>query len=229
MDTKPEELEMLLHNKAIHEQHYINGNVSDVIANTTRQRADKGCSCFDFIKMVQKITQLDLERYHIDFSSDRFKYKVTDPQIELENPIITYQTISRIPMGEIKPRIRDVVNDDDNHLAGNIYAQKFNCTVQFNIFASVYGLAEEVMNNFENMMIRYAGYFKKNGVAELLFKEELSDSNYDLFRQVISVRNIRYIVHIEHLYTDIGRIIDDVTINDVTSDSTIDTYHQIHN
>lgn len=223
---KIDELELLLKNKKIHEQHYINGKTDDIIANTTRQRSDKGCTCFDFIKMVQRITQLDLARYNIDFSSDRFKYKTTDPQIELDNPIITYQTVSRIPNGEIKPRIRDTVTDNDNHLAGNVWAQKFNCVIQFNIFANVYSLAEEVMNSFESMMIKYAGYFKRNGVAELYFKEEIADSYYDMFRQVISVRNIRYIVHIEHIYNDINRIIDDVTINNATSDSTIAFYHQ---
>lgn len=230
MEEKIDELELLLDNKEIHKQHYIDGKTNEIIANTTRQRSDKGCSCFDFIKMVQKVTRLDLARYNIEFNSDRFKYKVTDPQIILDNPIITYQTISRVPMnGEIKPRVRDIVKDQDNNLAGNIYAQKFNCTVQFNIFASVYDLAEEVMSNFESMMIKYAGYFKRNGVAELYFKEEISDSNYDLFRQIISVRNIRYTVHIEHLYNNVGRIIDDVTINNVTDDDTLKVYHDNNN
>ena len=230
MEEKIDELELLLDNKEIHKQHYIDGKTNEIIANTTRQRSDKGCSCFDFIKMVQKVTHLDLARYNIEFNSDRFKYKVTDPQIVLDNPIITYQTISRVPMnGEIKPRVRDIVKDQDSNLAGNIYAQKFNCTVQFNIFASVYDLAEEVMSNFESMMIKYAGYFKRNGVAELYFKEEISDSNYDLFRQIISVRNIRYTVHIEHLYNNVGRIIDDVTINNVTDDDTLKVYHDNNN
>lgn len=230
MEEKIDELELLLDNKEIHKQHYIDGKTNEIIANTTRQRSDKGCSCFDFIKMVQKVTRLDLARYNIEFNSDRFKYRVTDPQIILDNPIITYQTISRVPMnGEIKPRVRDIVKDQDSNLAGNIYAQKFNCTVQFNIFASVYDLAEEVMSNFESMMIKYAGYFKRNGVAELYFKEEISDSNYDLFRQIISVRNIRYTVHIEHLYNNVGRIIDDVTINNVTDDDTLKVYHDNNN
>lgn len=227
-DNKMDELELLLDNKEIHKQHYINGKTNEIIANTTRQRSDRGCSCLDFIKMVQKVVKLDLARYNIEFNSDRFKYRVTDPQIELENPIITYQTISRVPKDEIKPRVRDVVKDDTNNLAGDIYAQKFICTIQFNIFASVYDLAEEVMSNFENMMLKYTGYFKRNGVADIYFKEEVSDSHYDLFRQVVSVRNIRYNVYVENLYNNVGRIIDDVTINNVTDDETIKVYHELH-
>lgn len=216
-----DEFEILLNNKREHEKHYIESKGKERKINSTPMTADANCSCFDFIKMVQRIVSLDLKEYNIDFSSDRLDYKADDIQIKLDRPIITYQTISRVPTRELKPMQRYDVVDNQANLIGNVYAQRYECIIQFNIFASVYNLAEEVMSSFEDMMIKYAGYFKRNGVAELLFKEEIADSDYNLYRQVVSVRNIRYKVHIDKMYNNLSPIIDDTIINDVTDDATI--------
>ena len=205
-----DELEFLINNKEDDIQKHLNGIEKNKEINSNRYTSDKNCSLFDFIKMVQKLVTLSLKEYSIDFSSDRLKYKITDPQIHLDNPVITYNTISRKPLKEIKPRIRDTVMNQELNVIGDIYAQKFDCIVQFNIFANTYDVAEEIMSEFEKMMIQYAGYFKRQGVGELLFEEELDDEKYDLFRQIISVRNIRYRVHVENMYPCLNEIIEDI-------------------
>ena len=216
---KNDDFETLMRARDEHAKHYIER--SSLIQQQTksvseRYTADSNCSCFDFIKMVQRLVNKSLNEYNIDFSSDRLRYKITDPQIELDHPAITYEIISRKPDNELKPRIRETIYDNDAKMIGNIYAQKFECIIQFNVFASVYDLADEVITNFENMMIKYAGYFKRNGVNELLFEEELQDDKYNLFRQVVSVRNIRYRIRIENIYNNLSEIIDDAVINNVT-------------
>ncbi len=68
------------------------------------------------------------------------------------------------------------------------------------------------MEKFEELMIAYAGYFKKQGVRELYFKEQITDSEYNNFRETLSVRNIRYYVQIEKLTVIFNRRIDDVEL-----------------
>lgn len=211
-----DDFERMLSDQRDHYMHYKNHQIKEIHNSTTKSTADANCSCYDFIKMVQSVTRKALKKYNIDFSSDRLKYNVTDPQIHLDNPVITYKTVSRVPYKELKPRIRDTVSDMDSNMIGNIYAQKFESVIQFNIFASVYDLAEEVMDKFEEMMIKYAGFFKQRGVSELVFSEELSDSEYDMFRQIVSVRSIRYKVYTERIYNNLDEVIDDVIVQDVS-------------
>ena len=93
---------------------------------------------------------------------------------------------------------------------GRIYGQKFKCEVQFNVIASEYKLAERVMNNFEDLIFSYTHSFKKNGVAELYFKNQLTDKDYDMYRQNLSVRSLIYYVEIEKLYVMFDSEIDKV-------------------
>lgn len=67
------------------------------------------------------------------------------------------------------------------------------------------------MRDFEELMFRYAGYFKQQGVAEIVFKSRFSDKNYDYYRQNLSVRSLQYYVEIERNYvsydTDISGVL----------------------
>ena len=116
--------------------------------------------------------------------------------------MITYKLIAREPKGELKPRFREhFVEDkqDAESRIGDIYGQRFKCKIQFNVFASVYELAEQVMERFEDLMITYAGYFKKNGVGELLFEKQFTDEAFSTMRQTLSIRNLTYYVEVEKL------------------------------
>jgi len=167
------------------------------------QTAEKSASLFDFIKMVRKLTSLVLKDLKVEFIPDENRHFATSPELQLEHPIITYKVITREPKGEIKPRQRQTIRERTDVLEdariGEIYGQKFQCIIQFNIFASVYDIAEQVMEKFEEMIFTYTGYLKKNGVAEIVFQKQLTDENYDMFRQTVSVRNLRYYVEVEKL------------------------------
>lgn len=167
------------------------------------QTAEKSASLFDFIKMVNKLSAIILKDLDVEFIPDENKKIVSNVDIKLDRPVITYKVISRKPKAELKPRIRQTIrektNDPNDERVGEIYGQKFECLIQFNVFASVYDIAEQVMEKFEEMIFTYTGWMKKNGVAELLFEQQLTDEHYDMFRQTISVRNIRYRVEVEKL------------------------------
>jgi hypothetical protein len=118
-------------------------------------------------------------------------------------PVITYQVLKRRAKKEIKPRLREMVNeltdDENSRRTVEIWGQKFECQVQFNVFASVYSEAEQVMEHFEETIIKHTGFFKKNGVAELFFEEHITDSHFDTLRESLSIRSLIYYVEIEKL------------------------------
>lgn len=167
--------------------------------------AEKSASLEDFIEMVSKLCCLVMEDlpYKVEFVPDENSYALSNPDIQLEGVYITYKVISRTPRREIKPMQREEIeqssNKQEDARPGTIYGQKFSCEVQFNIFASEYSIANEVMKMFENMIFSFTGYMKQNGIENILFKNQLTDTDYDIFRKTISVRNLRYRVETENL------------------------------
>lgn len=167
------------------------------------QTADKNASMYDFITMVSKLVSLTMKDLNVEFVSEEGKKLNLEPEEPIDSPFISFKLINRIPKGELKPRMRQNIKeeiiDKDEERIGEIYGQKFKCLVQFNIFSSVYETAEQVMERFEELIFTYTGFFKKNGVAEVIFNQQITDSSYDIFRQTLSVRNLQYYIEIEKL------------------------------
>ena len=146
---------------------------------------------------------LKLTMPQVKFIPDEGKVMSLDAMTNFDQPVITYQVINRKPKKEIKPRVRELIeeitDDKSSQRTGEIWGQKFECLVQFNVFASVYSEAEQVMEHFEETIIKHTGFFKKNGVAELIFKEHVTDSHFDTLRESLSIRSLIYYVEIEKL------------------------------
>lgn len=177
------------------------------------QRARKQASLYDFLDMLALITDYALKDYNVEFITEDQEHIITDPEIEFNHPYISYRLISRKPTKEYKPIAREEIVECDEHndqRYGTVYGQNFDCIVQFNIFASENRVANKVMESFEELMISYAGYFKEQGVRDLHFREQVTDKDYNNFRETLSVRNIRYYVQIEKLMVIFNRSISDV-------------------
>lgn len=190
------------------EQEYVRSikkdNDVDIIPSnpkSIRQKSDKGATLNDFIKMVAIVVELTMP--NVKFEPDEGKVMSLDAMQEFNNPVITYSIVERKTKKEIKPRMREQILEldveDNEERVAEIWGQKFECFVQFNIFASVYKQAEEVMEKFEEIIIKHAGFFKRNGVAEVFFDRHLTDSHFDTMRESLSIRNLRYYVEIEKL------------------------------
>lgn len=190
--------------------------MTDGVHDSKQLKADKSASLFDFIKMIDRIVSITMKDLKVKFIPDEGKVIHLSNDQPLDTPMITYKLISRKPKGELKPRFREsFVEDKDDRESrfGEIYGQKFECELQFNIFASVYEVAEQVMERFEDMMITYAGYFKKNGVGELLFKQQCTDEAFSKMRQTLSIRNLSYYVEVEKLTVIMEESIKVIDIN----------------
>lgn len=161
-----------------------------------RLRADKGSSLQDFMKMVGTLIELTMP--DVEFCPDEGKIMSLDAVKTFNKPMINYKVIERKTDLELKPRFRQNFNINENENA-EIWGQKFKCLVQFNIFASVYKEAEQVMEKFEEIIFSYTGFLKRNGVREILFKEHKTDSHLDTLRETLSIRSLIYYVEIEKL------------------------------
>ena len=177
------------------------------------QRALKSASLYDFIDMLALIVDYSMKDSKVKFITEDQEHVLTDPEVPFDHPYITFKVISRKPTLEYKPIAREEIVECDEHNEqryGTVFGQKFDCIIQFNIFASENRVANKVMETFEELIISYAGYFKEQGVRDLYFKEQITDTDYNNFRETLSVRNIRYYVQIEKLMVIFNRSISDV-------------------
>lgn len=155
-----------------------------------------------FIEMVNRIATKVLKKHGIIFSPDEgSKTKVSSTET-LDQTHIQYKIKSRKPRyNTLKPvpleNFTESTPDGQAVRNGMVYTQKFDCIVQFDILASDYVRANEVMNAFEDAMFNYTAYFKKNGVSEVLFLEQFTDSDLDVYRNHVSVRSLQYKIVIE--------------------------------
>lgn len=166
-----------------------------------KQKAEKGCTLFECISMIATLVELAMPG--VRFEPDEGKVMSLDAMQNFDKPVITYSVIQRETKSEIKPRLRELIEEADGDTGekriGEIWGQKFKCFIQFNVFASVYKEAEQVMEKFEETIIQHAGFLKRNGVAEIFFSRHLTDSHFDTMRETLSIRNLEYYVEIEKL------------------------------
>lgn len=170
------------------------------------QKADKGCSLSEFFGMVKKVVVKGLKKYNAEFIPDDGVRTIMDVSEQIDHPLIYYTLISRVPRNtDRKPRFRQDISDvnpDGSVIRhGTINGQIFDCDVQFNIVAADYSTADTVMDAFEDAMLKYSGFFKRNGVSEMYFQKQYTDNNLDVYRQKMSVRSLVYRVTLERIRT----------------------------
>lgn len=189
----------------------------DVRASVTPlSTATKNATVEDFISMVTKLSNKALKSLNVEFYPDEGA-TIADPEKKLEKTAILYRIIERKPKNELKMRhsenIEEVVDEKSNKKRlGQIWSQRQDCIIQFDIIASDYATANKVMNSFEDMIFQYSGYFKKNGIAEIYFKKYFTDTSIDRYRQYLSVRSIQYFVEIEKQTTIFNSTLEEIVV-----------------
>lgn len=209
------DLERLLKEKEFTRNYGVNNTDKETCTPGTAKkmlRADGSASLADFIEMVGLITEHAMDDLKVIFLPEENKKNFTDPDVAFNNPVITYKVVHRKPKNELKPMPRETVTEkcDGQDRIGTVYGIRYDCKVQFNIFASEYKLANKVMDKFEELMISYAGYIKQNGVVDMFFTNQYTDSEYNTFRETMSVRNLEYYVEIEKLVVIFNEKVKDI-------------------
>lgn len=182
--------------------------------NSERLKAKKGATLFDFIKMLARIIGKAMPE--VDFDNDEGAI-IRDPQKKLEKPVILYQVISREPAKELKARYSESLIEEIDETTGHTryahnYTQHQNVLIQFNVYDSNYLVAEEIVAKLEDLVIGYTGYFKANGIQEIVFSKYYTDASYDPYRQYLSVRSLQFFLTIEKVITVFDTTIADIEL-----------------
>lgn len=193
-----EELELLLQQQTQKIKNYEN-RMKRQTENSTIQKADANADIKKFMSMINKIVSIVMKNLDVSFETDEGKEDFLESDNPINHNLITYKLIERVPKGELKPREREAFTEKDGDRFGEVYGQKFKCYVQFNIFGQTAEEAEKILDMFEEILFSYTGYFKKNGVNEIIFDKQFTDDYYKIYRQKFSIRNLRYYVEIEKL------------------------------
>lgn len=182
-----------------------------------RLKAEKNADIPDLIEMISQMVTVGMKELNVEFVPDDGARLIIDPNKKtVKKNYIYFFVYSRVPL-EMKPRFREEiqanVNNGNKKRIGNIYGQKFEAIIQFNIIGCSYEEANKVMTRFEELMFQYIGYFKKNGIIDCVFHKQLTDQNYDVYRNNVSVRNLQYKCQVERLIPEFDAMMVDIDPN----------------
>lgn len=208
--------EKLLSEKEKGKEEYINRE--SYIAKE-KLKANKNADVSDLIEMISQMVTVGMKDLNVEFVPDDGARLVIDPNKKtVTKNYIYFFVFSRVPV-EIKPRYREEIkadtDDGNKKRIGAVYGQKFEAILQFNIIGCSYKEANIVMTRFEELMFQYTGFFKKNGVIDCVFHKQLTDQNFDTYRNNVSVRNLQYKCQIEKLIPEFEAMITDIDKNNV--------------
>lgn len=176
-------------------------------------KAEGNASVEDFIEMLGKVISKS-ERKDIEFLYNDGDRIMKDPAEGVDKTYIRYKIINRKPVKEKKPMVRD---DEIREIGVNrheqrrvrISAQRFCSLVQFDVFATDYKKSTEAMNFLEDTIFSFLHYFKRKGVGEIIFEQQLTDTSLDVYRERSSVKSLQYRIKTEKQYVTFEDIIDD--------------------
>lgn len=121
-------------------------------------------------------------------------------------PHISYEVLHRKHSEHFsdgkKPRQLRVYPDPDQPGQNITEASEwFDCISEFLIYGNNKREAKKWMKLFEEFILTYTGYFKEQGIAEILFLEEQSPVVSSEYRQDLPHRRLRYLVKIQRTQT----------------------------
>ena len=107
-------------------------------------------------------------------------------------------------LGGIKPLLIDVIDefDENGNPTGDaflIYRQWFDCNVEFDIYGRTNQQARQIQKKFENLLMVYTGYLKRQGISEILFEREVSPKNSLNYDESAAMRCIYYYIRFESI------------------------------
>ncbi len=159
-------------------------------------------SYLDLIKTLKKAMYSYFGKDKVTFTA---AYPKTSSANSIKTPIIIYSILSKKPgsygrNSEIKPRHRETLKDENGEII-EVYAQMFDYSILFEIWESDGETADETLDRFQKFIFQYTGYFKKLGVAELIFNniDGKKSDNSDMWRADLSCRKVIYDIRIEEI------------------------------
>ena len=188
-------------------------------------KANGNASLLDFFDMVSLIITNTMDDLHVDCMPDEKAYVLTNDPVEaINHPIVTFKVNERVHKDNFgyKPKLIETVTEHESGKTAFIYSERYVSRVQFNIMASEYRHAWEIMERLEDVLLSYAETIKGNGIVEYYFNKQYYDKYYDTFRNTLTVLNLEYCVETEKLRVIFKENIKDIIAKEYVDDSTQD-------
>lgn len=141
-------------------------------------------------------------------------------------PHITYNLIHRVHTEKKTVKWQQFASEPDPIHKGETITQYkcwFTCQVDFTVYDDTNRGARLTAQRFEEFMETYIGYFKQEGISEIIFKSEKAPDVSSSYRQDIPYRTLCYEVRIERILAvssyDLHRV--DVILHDVDVDMNV--------
>lgn len=161
-----------------------------------RLKLQGSCTFIEFMDYIDKLIKMTNQYRQEQIYFDAYSGKI-NPE-DITTPIILYSVYSREPE-EPKPRIRQTVADkNDQNNSITILGQRFRYQIEFKIISDTYSSAEKAMEEFEDLMLTYAGFFNAKGVINLRFEKQISDETPDK-QEKLYVKTLRYGATLERI------------------------------
>jgi len=161
----------------------------------SRLRADQSITFLSFIDELRRLWMLCGKTATI--------IRHQPMQEDLKLPLITFRLIRRLinqQFKDIKPRHRMVIRhpDDENEFI-ELKGQIFDFWVEFLIHAPTSEEADRLVDEFDDFLLMYRGFFKQMGVQELLFYAQGEDHVMADYKFPIACRPLQYTVRFEKI------------------------------
>lgn len=163
-------------------------------------RAQGRLSYLDFIDMVGELW-LD--------ANPKIPYVPFQGKNTAKYPALVWALDMRVPFREEpKPRLRQEVRDPVSGKTYLIHAWRFTNIVTFTaVTEKDPRLAEEIIENFEDMMITYTGAIKQAGISELRYYRRYADNEVTRPGDDLNRRTLAWEVTTEKVYqTNVERL-----------------------
>lgn len=124
----------------------------------------------------------------------------------LNFPIVTFDVVKRIPStGKIglKARPTEAILDPENaDYTLILHRRWFDCIGEFTVFHRTNKEVRSLLTRLEMFLETYRGFFKDEGVSELIFKEEIDPRLALKFKDGIPSGTLQYLIVIERIVVE---------------------------
>lgn len=156
----------------------------------------------DLEKFTDLIEKLLLATWGADWGTFSEEFPTGNTPEDNPMPHITYSLLSRkkLPGRSLKKQGFESY-DDPEHPGERIIPSRewFECAFEFNLYERTNRDSRKLSERFEELIERYKGFLKKQGISEILFDEEAAGGIGGSSRQGLPHRVLRYKVHIERI------------------------------
>lgn len=118
-------------------------------------------------------------------------------------PAVTFDVVHRIPSNSkkgLKPRLTEIrLDPTDENYTLIVSRNWFDYTIEFMFFDKTNRGSRVLMNRFETFIETYIGFFKENGVSEMIFSEEVDSRLSKKYKDHIPSTCLRYLLVMERI------------------------------